>query len=646
LIVEGLIKYSQFKKDSVNPGLKKSYYKFRSLKALIKVNSSPIDEPYKSRIAVSILENSLVHESSVFSGDAEFSCVSDFRYHSNINKNRFALEIQYDQTTDHLILKRDVFSEIPLYYIHIPNHFVAFSNNITALSQFEDVRAFLEPDKNKIATYLSFSQLSKPYDTASFFSEIKNVLPGHEVRIDKKISAISAISKFEISNFHSLSSKEDYGRAFKQVFRNSVAKIIHRKNGALAAHLSGGLDSSFISGMIKHVTPNATLHTFYSDTNTSLTNERHYAEEVAKAIDSIHHTIPAPYHEIDKLILHTELLGSPVSKMHSPARDHAIMQAVKDSGCGTLLTGEGGDSIAGYGNQYLGQLFNHKNWPLLKTELQKSANRSTHPFIHANWEMLTQSQKEYYYIRSSIYRLLAFKFRKLSSIEFFYLFKEVVSEFHIPPHYFLKRGTVAFFEKIFKGKLNIRKHQHDSYTQSVQSDLLRNLRENLPLHLHSSLSPVFRSMATNIIEEQYAISAYFGIETRFPFYDKELFELSLATPIAIKYDNGMRRGHVREAMKGIVPENVRLRQGKASFDLFARQSALRLYDQSRDFLTETSAVWEYVNKKHFNVCVQNLKQENQKLSVYTNTFFSVNRTIFLAVWLDWLKRSTSKNTTP
>jgi asparagine synthase (glutamine-hydrolysing) len=60
-------------------------------------------------------------------------------------------------------------------------------------------------------------------------------------------------------------------------------------------------------------------------------------------------------------------------------------------------------------------------------------------------------------------------------------------------------------------------------------------------------------------------SAGFGVEDRHPFFDRRLIELSFAVPLQQRFSNGYTKFILREAMRGYLPESIRLRKEKADF---------------------------------------------------------------------------------
>ena len=95
------------------------------------------------------------------------------------------------------------------------------------------------------------------------------------------------------------------------------------------------------------------------------------------------------------------------------------------------------------------------------------------------------------------------------------------------------------------------------------------------------------------LAHQYASQT--GVELRFPFYDLRLAEACLAIPADMRVQDGVTRLVARQAMAGIVPDEVRLRPQKALFTgAYAR--GLKL-DRTlvQEALSDTGPMAEYVD---------------------------------------------------
>jgi asparagine synthase (glutamine-hydrolysing) len=84
--------------------------------------------------------------------------------------------------------------------------------------------------------------------------------------------------------------------------------------------------------------------------------------------------------------------------------------------------------------------------------------------------------------------------------------------------------------------------------------------------LNDALADIIHEGMYEATEQFTHIGAHYGHEVAHPFYDKRLLELCLATPDRLKFDNGYRRGQMRRAMTGQLPEVVRLRTSKVNFN--------------------------------------------------------------------------------
>ena len=579
-----------------------------------------------------------IQQGNFISQDMKFPCLEDLQNYLRSHP-RIKLAICYDPDNNAIITARGVLSDIPLYYMHIPSSFFAFSTDMEELLKFEQVKSLTGIDLSSIKSYVTTSGMFSSYSNKTFLKEIKSALPGFINTATSNTFTSKTFAQFNISKWDYISDRREYGEAFRSLFANSVNNAIGM-GSIIGSHLSGGLDSSSISAMIKYVYPGHTLHTIYSDTETQETEERSFALEVAKKINSFHHEVKAPHDEVTGLIKYIAMCGYPPNTIHSPARHIHLLQYQKHLGCDISLSGEGGDTIVGYGREYLDILFEQRRYTELKSELIKLVNNIKHPFFHPKWHSLNKTKQQSIYITDTIYRYLTHELRCRPANQFIVTFLKCCVKFNLSPSHLLHNAFKAFFNRYQAISIISNELTSELTTnEPVETDLSDIILNDLDARLQNSYGNLFSSISILIREEYNALAHHSKLTTHLPFYDKELLELCMATPVEIKYDSGLKRGHLREAMKGILPESVRLRIGKATFDTFARQSTLRLYQQSQDFLVDSSPVWDYIDKNKFNHLVALLKRENQRTSIYTLTFFYVNRTISLAVWLDWLKRN-------
>jgi asparagine synthase (glutamine-hydrolysing) len=551
--------------------------------------------------------------------------------------------VWYQEMNHTLLLSRDIFGTIPLYYLHVPGSFVAFSTNLVSLMKMQCSRPYLEIDVERVASYCDFRKdQASGYTSLTFYKAVKTVLPGHFISVSSKGLTSTPYTRFNPEKWSELSSINEYGAAFKDLFRRSVKRTSEQTRGMVGSHLSGGLDSSSVSTMLKDILPCTELHTLYSETRTRYTDEAAFATSVAKQIGSVHHDIDPPGNDFETISLYTSLYGHPECLVVSPSLQRGLIEYAKELGCKVLLTGHGGDNIVGSALKLTHQAFLSENWAKLKSLIEERIQHASMHKIFPDWDSYSPENKYKAYVRNFTVARYFEILRKLPPPRAFRLMIDISRNMDVPVWCFLKKGLKSAF-----GKLLPRDHLHQSIVKAGISSISRNDQENaavsltkkLPEKYRNALAEVYNAQSMIGNEQFFTLGNYYGIHNRFPLYDKDLFELCMATPDEIKFGNGLGRGHFREAMKGLLPENVRTRPSKANFSLYGRQAVIRLYHQSKDLMQDFSdPVWNYIDRNKYKKAVSVLLRENAPEFLHNRSQFQVLRTISLAIWLDWLRR--------
>jgi asparagine synthase (glutamine-hydrolysing) len=158
----------------------------------------------------------------------------------------------------------------------------------------------------------------------------------------------------------------------------------------------------------------------------------------------------------------------------------------------------------------------------------------------------------------------------------------------------------------------------------------RSSREAHRRALDSALIPLGLEMADKA-------AAAFGIEPRYPFFDRRLMELCLSFPCDQKLSNGWTRLVMRRAMDGLLPDQVQWRRDKANLGPnFLRQFIDRDHDLVREVVFEQASVLEdYVDiqslRRLYARYVAAPTSETEALALY--------RVVVLGLWLQRVKLS-------
>ncbi|MBI2417155.1 MAG: asparagine synthetase B, partial [Ignavibacteriales bacterium] len=123
----------------------------------------------------------------------------------------------------------------------------------------------------------------------------------------------------------------------------------------------------------------------------------------------------------------------------------------------------------------------------------------------------------------------------------------------LPP--FIKKSNI-FFQK---GYLQ----EEFASLYSKQSKIIDELYSSE--NLQAALFDHFEHKLEHLLKWEDRNSMFFSIESRVPFLDYRLVEKTLASVPDMKIKNGITKSILREAMKGILPEKIRLRKDKIGF---------------------------------------------------------------------------------
>ncbi|HVK21133.1 MAG TPA: asparagine synthase (glutamine-hydrolyzing) [Actinokineospora sp.] len=140
---------------------------------------------------------------------------------------------------------------------------------------------------------------------------------------------------------------------------------------------SGGLDSSYLTGLAKSIVPDlASFNVAYAGTWPS--DERHYAEEVARHVGTQHHQVildPAGFpDQIDRFLRH---LDQPNNAPHSLST-FGLFEAIHDAGFKVALTGDGADELfSGYARYVKAARDGGVNWHRSYQDTMAAAGATT-----------------------------------------------------------------------------------------------------------------------------------------------------------------------------------------------------------------------------------------------------------------------------
>ena len=258
-------------------------------------------------------------------------CVHDLR-------GMFAFAI-WDENRERLFCARDRAGKKPFVYAHNKEG-LFFASEIKSLLRDPLVGKSL--DHRAIHHYLTYQYVPSPL---SIFKSIKKLPPAHILIYEKGDIAVKRYWNLSYQNKLHLSSVEDYGERFRDLFEEAV-KIRLRSDVPLGAFLSGGIDSSLVVAVMSRLMDQP-VKTFSIGFEEEEYDEVRFARLIAEKYRTDHHEFtvkPDAVTILPKIVWHynepfADSSAIPTYYVSKMTRDFVTV----------ALNGDGGDeSFAGY----------------------------------------------------------------------------------------------------------------------------------------------------------------------------------------------------------------------------------------------------------------------------------------------------------
>ncbi len=244
---------------------------------------------------------------------------------------------------ERLLLARDFLGARPLHY-HRGAGFFAFASMAKGLHALHEVPH--APSDLAVADFLA---LMPETGTGTFFEGIERVLPGHVVTVSR--SGVSSRRYWNPSRAPlRLEKDEQYEAALREQFDTAVRSRLRGSGGAVACHLSAGLDSATVTATAARLGSRVTAFTAvpggdYAAPPGRLGDEGPLAAATAALHANIEHVRIAPGHEspFDGLDRDFFLYERPFLNLCNGVWSRAIHDEAKRRGLAVLLTGQMGN---------------------------------------------------------------------------------------------------------------------------------------------------------------------------------------------------------------------------------------------------------------------------------------------------------------
>lgn len=428
--------------------------------------------------------------------------------------------VVWDPLRKRVFCARDPMGIRPLFY-HLSDRVFVFASEIRQVLAHPLVPR--EVDESTVAAFL---QSSLRTDDPTLFRHVKRLPHAQWLEITPDRVARRRYWSVDLSRELHLRSDMEYADAFREVFDRAVTARV-RSDRAIGAYLSGGLDSSsvLVTACLTPARAGAVAFSLVFPDDPAA-DERVYAETVARDCAVPLVPLRPPRLRPEKMLAEAaETAELPLAP--NDLAGVAILRAMADRGIRVALTGCGGDYGLTGSFFHFAELLSRGR---LFAAIARGRDALSHPAIgvadlklvhHAVWPLLPASAR----------RLL----RPLA--------RRIDRRPHAPwiPAPFARRA--GLLEPLPPREVDTsqlaRVHAMDAY----------------------------ESAWNHVLDDTYhRVSASWGVEERHPFFDRHMIEFALALPDDQRWKRGWMKYVLRGAMRGRLPEAVRLRPDASKAD--------------------------------------------------------------------------------
>lgn len=445
----------------------------------------------------------------------------------------------WDRRARTLFCARDPFGVRSFYY-HASERAFAFATEIKGLLCLADVPRRI--NEERVAVFLAGLD-EEP--TGTFYRDVSRLPPGHSIAVSGRRCRVAAFWAPDPTRTLRLDTDEAYAERFRALFLDSVRRRL-RAVGPTGSTLSGGLDSSSVTcagRAILRERGEPPLHTFslvFDDVPAC--DERPYIEAVVAQGDLTPHFVRgdrvSPLTDFDRMLWHQdEPFPTPNLFMH-----WGMYGAARALGVRVMLEGHDGDTVVSHGTAYLAELARRGAWRRLAREVQGLARNLERSPRRLIWRWVVRPLLPWPALR------LGRALRQLG--------RDGPSLNPLIDRAFARRAGL-------EEEVRAQARRHAAASRSARAEHLWRLT---------------RGLLPTATETGTKAAAAFGIERRFPFFDRRVVEFCLSLPPEQQLHRGWSRMVLRRAMAGILPEEVRWRGGKQDFTPNFRHT-LATYDR-------------------------------------------------------------------
>jgi asparagine synthase (glutamine-hydrolysing) len=476
---------------------------------------------------------------------------------------------QFDEKKGQLTLSRDRFGEKPLYYFQ-DSEGLYFGSEVKFLTSLRGQK--FSVNNNQVLRYLinGYKSLYKSGET--YFKDLKELPAGHNLSVTSNLeTTLTRYWKPEYKPVN-MSLENAIAGARERLFES--VKIRLRSDVPLAFCLSGGIDSSALTSIASKIF-SVDVSTYSIIDSDPRYNERENIQATVNDLGCKNHVINLEKeNSFDRMRRVVAYHDSPIATITYYVHNY-LSEAISRAGCKVAFSGTSADELfTGY--------YDHFN-----LHLYEMRNRDDFQDYLQDW-------------------------------------KKNISGFVRNPH--LKNPELYFNNPDSRSHVYLNNDEFEKYLRVPFHEEFSELKFTDSLLRNRMMNELFAEATPVILHEDDLNSMMYSVENRSPFLDSRLFDFCYSIPPEHLIKNGYGKYLLREAVKVVLNDKVRLDRQKKGFNASINSIVNFDHKQLKEDLLSPGPIYDIVDRDK----ISKLFKGDELPNSFSKFLFSfINAKIFL-----------------
>ncbi|MEW5691819.1 MAG: asparagine synthase (glutamine-hydrolyzing) [Candidatus Hydrogenedentota bacterium] len=479
----------------------------------------------------------------------------------------------YDASQDVMRIVRDYFGIKPLYYYYDKDQFI-FASEIKAL-----LKLGIEPVLNDeiMLEYLTFQYYQSD---STLLENINRLTPGCYLSLSWGLIKKDRYWQLKVNEDQSIT-ETDAREHIKKLIQNSV-KLQLRSDVPLGCHLSGGVDTAIISGIVSKQNIKDRLKTFtaYFSNESGIYDDTFFAEKTARHIGAEMFKIDLNeddfFETLRELFYYLEEPGA-----GEGALPHYFVSKLASENVKVVLGGQGADEMfGGYVRYYI--LYHSL---LSDSSVKLSENDLRMEDLKGSAEQLKNYNQLYMDMLTS------------------------TCGCHLAQKYFFLINRLKEPGKVLSEQLYNKYKSYDTRF-AIRPFLECNAESTI---LNRVLLYEINTWLPTLLNVEDRMSMRWSVESRVPFLSHQLAEFAMQIPAKIKLNGGILKYILKQSMKNYLHPEIFKRKDKIGFPVPLTCWHKRITEYLRNMIKNSPAIEYIFSRQYLNTAATETKEFDRGL---------------------------------